>query len=287
MMRRDDTTARRLVVATTAIAVPGRLRRRPRLLRGGSLRRPCGRHERSGDVVRRSRSRAGHRIGHHHPVARRPAPRTPVSLPPTSAAAPSCWCLAFTRRASPSRVSSTSRRKSLRPAIRSRPRNFPISRTQITRAHDGHDRRRRHLAGTTRGRERVVGPGSPTGPDGDQLRRRAVGGRGLTHGRSRGVGAVLRRSRRPASCPAIPVHRCPAERPDRPPHDYGVVIILLGVADKMVPADQVEPLRQGILAFLNASHLDMVDKPRAALEFERARKLSRKPARAGTRSCRG
>jgi dienelactone hydrolase len=60
----------------------------------------------------------------------------------------------------------------------------------------------------------------------------------------------------------------------RPPHDYGVVIILLGVADKLVPADQVEPLRQGILAFLNASHLDMVDKPRAALEFERARKLS-------------
>jgi dienelactone hydrolase len=60
----------------------------------------------------------------------------------------------------------------------------------------------------------------------------------------------------------------------KPPHDYGVVIILLGVADKMVPADQVEPLRQGILAFLNASHLDMVDKPRAALEFERARKLA-------------
>jgi dienelactone hydrolase len=60
----------------------------------------------------------------------------------------------------------------------------------------------------------------------------------------------------------------------RPPHDYGVVIILLGVADKLVPADQVEPLRQGILAFLKASHLDMVDKPRAALEFERARNLS-------------
>ena len=60
----------------------------------------------------------------------------------------------------------------------------------------------------------------------------------------------------------------------RPPHDYGVVIILLGVADRMVPPDQVEPLRQGILAFLNASHLEMVDKPRAAVEFERARKLS-------------
>jgi len=60
----------------------------------------------------------------------------------------------------------------------------------------------------------------------------------------------------------------------RPPHDYGVVIILLGVADRLVPAEQVEPLRQGILAFLNASHLDMVDKTRAALEFERAKKLA-------------
>jgi dienelactone hydrolase len=59
-----------------------------------------------------------------------------------------------------------------------------------------------------------------------------------------------------------------------PPHDYGVVIILLGVAHKVVPADQVEPLRQGILTFLNASHIDMIDRPRAALEFERARKLA-------------
>src|SRR5688572_17127656 len=60
----------------------------------------------------------------------------------------------------------------------------------------------------------------------------------------------------------------------RPPHDYGVVIILLGVADRVVPAEQVEPLRLGIRAFLNASHLDMVDKPRAALEFERAKQLA-------------
>ena len=60
----------------------------------------------------------------------------------------------------------------------------------------------------------------------------------------------------------------------RPPHDYGVVIILLGVAERVVPAEQVEPLRRGILAFLNASHLDMVDKPRAALEFERAKQIA-------------
>jgi dienelactone hydrolase len=60
----------------------------------------------------------------------------------------------------------------------------------------------------------------------------------------------------------------------RPPHDYGVVIILLGVADRLVPVDQVAPLRTAILAFLNASHLEMVDKPRAAEEFARARTLS-------------
>jgi dienelactone hydrolase len=60
----------------------------------------------------------------------------------------------------------------------------------------------------------------------------------------------------------------------RPPHDYGVVIILLGVVDRLVPADQVEPLRQGIRIFLNASHLDMVDKPKAALEFARAREAA-------------
>jgi dienelactone hydrolase len=59
-----------------------------------------------------------------------------------------------------------------------------------------------------------------------------------------------------------------------PPHDYGAVIILLGVADRLVPADQVEPLRQGILTFLSATHLDTIDKTRSAAEFERARKLA-------------
>jgi dienelactone hydrolase len=57
----------------------------------------------------------------------------------------------------------------------------------------------------------------------------------------------------------------------RPPHDYGVAVVLSGVADKLVPHEQVEPLRQGILTFLTASSLDMIDKPRAELEFTRAR----------------
>jgi dienelactone hydrolase len=58
------------------------------------------------------------------------------------------------------------------------------------------------------------------------------------------------------------------------PHDYGVVIILLGVAERLVPADQVARLQQGIRTFLEASHVDMVDKARAGVLFDRARALA-------------
>jgi hypothetical protein len=57
----------------------------------------------------------------------------------------------------------------------------------------------------------------------------------------------------------------------KPPHDYGVAVVLSGVADHLVPAEQVEPLRQGVLTFLTASSLDMIDKPRAEIAFKRAR----------------
>jgi hypothetical protein len=60
----------------------------------------------------------------------------------------------------------------------------------------------------------------------------------------------------------------------RPPHDYGVAIILLGVADRVVPPDQAEPLREAILTFLEASRLAMVDKDSSAREFEHARELA-------------
>src|SRR5690606_1156739 len=58
------------------------------------------------------------------------------------------------------------------------------------------------------------------------------------------------------------------------PHDYGVAIILLGVADKVVPSDQVEPLRDAIRAFLHASHVDVRDKEQGAIEFARARTVA-------------
>jgi dienelactone hydrolase len=59
-----------------------------------------------------------------------------------------------------------------------------------------------------------------------------------------------------------------------PPHDYGVVIILLGVADRLVPAEQVPMLRQALHSFLEASRLDLVDQAQSAAEFERARALA-------------
>src|SRR5262249_19228741 len=70
---------------------------------------------------------------------------------------------------------------------------------------------------------------------------------------------------------------CTGVQPDgtlRPPHDYSLAIVLLGAAHLVVPQPQVEPLRDAILSYLEASRLDMVDKAKAALEFERAKHLA-------------
>jgi dienelactone hydrolase len=69
---------------------------------------------------------------------------------------------------------------------------------------------------------------------------------------------------------------CTGIQPDgtvRPPHDYGLAIVLLGAADQVVPHEQVQPLRDAILSFLEASRLDMIDKAKAAVEFARAKSL--------------
>ena len=73
-----------------------------------------------------------------------------------------------------------------------------------------------------------------------------------------------------------------ADGSTRPPHDYGLAIVLLGAADRVVPAPQVAPLREAIQSFLEASRLDMVDKAKAAEEFARAKTLAQtldEPAR--------
>ena len=55
------------------------------------------------------------------------------------------------------------------------------------------------------------------------------------------------------------------------PHDYGIAIVLLEIAPAMVPADQVEPLRRGVLTFLEGSLHDLHDKARAQELFAEAR----------------
>jgi hypothetical protein len=54
------------------------------------------------------------------------------------------------------------------------------------------------------------------------------------------------------------------------PHDYGVAIVALDLAERLVPPDQVDPLRTGILTFLHASHLALFDQKGAAAEFKNA-----------------
>jgi len=68
----------------------------------------------------------------------------------------------------------------------------------------------------------------------------------------------------------------------RRPHDYGVVIVLLGLADRVVPPEQAGPLRAAILTYLRASHYDLIDKRKAAVAFAEARQMAaalREPAR--------
>ncbi len=57
----------------------------------------------------------------------------------------------------------------------------------------------------------------------------------------------------------------------RPPHDYGVTVVLLTFADRVVPADQVTALREGIGIYLRASSLTLVDMKQAEAEFAHAR----------------
>jgi hypothetical protein len=57
-----------------------------------------------------------------------------------------------------------------------------------------------------------------------------------------------------------------------PPHDYGLAVTLLNLADRVVPADQVGPLSKGIDGFLLASSLAVTDPPKAIPIFEEMKK---------------
>ena len=61
-----------------------------------------------------------------------------------------------------------------------------------------------------------------------------------------------------------------------PPHDYAASVVLYGLADRgVVPADQVQPLRDGIETFLLASQLTLVDMTQANATFEQAREMQK------------
>jgi dienelactone hydrolase len=57
------------------------------------------------------------------------------------------------------------------------------------------------------------------------------------------------------------------------PHDYGAVVALLNLADRVVPAEQIDGLERGITMFLQASSIDRLDPAKAAEVFARARQL--------------
>lgn len=63
----------------------------------------------------------------------------------------------------------------------------------------------------------------------------------------------------------------PGSNVHRTPHDYGVAVVLYGLAAAMVPPDQVAPLRQVIAGFVWASHLDTVDRLAAIQAFADSR----------------
>ena len=59
-----------------------------------------------------------------------------------------------------------------------------------------------------------------------------------------------------------------------PPHDYGVAVIAYAAADRLVPHEQVAPLREGIRVFLLASQLTLVDTGKADAVFQQARDIA-------------
>ena len=65
------------------------------------------------------------------------------------------------------------------------------------------------------------------------------------------------------------------ERHKRPAHDYGLAIVTSGLADRLVPPDQVEPFRHSVGTFLKASGLALVNTHQAEMIFAQARELER------------
>lgn len=73
-----------------------------------------------------------------------------------------------------------------------------------------------------------------------------------------------------ADLPRTMRYLCTGTLPDgttRPPHDYGVAIILLEAIPRFVPSDQAAPLRTALLAYLDASSLTSTNVDAASALF--------------------
>jgi dienelactone hydrolase len=60
----------------------------------------------------------------------------------------------------------------------------------------------------------------------------------------------------------------------RPPHDYALAVILLGVADRLVPASQVDRLRDAVRKFLWSSTEERIDRTQAERGYAELRDLA-------------
>jgi dienelactone hydrolase len=60
----------------------------------------------------------------------------------------------------------------------------------------------------------------------------------------------------------------------RPPHDYALAVILLGVADRLVPASQVDRLRDAVRKFLSSSTEERIDRTQAEQGYAELRDLA-------------
>lgn len=85
----------------------------------------------------------------------------------------------------------------------------------------------------------------------------------LTSGEVLGDLEAAKRSSAVAGADHVGVH---------PPHDYGLAVVLLNLADRVVPADQVAALSRGIDGFLLASSLAVTDPPKSVPVFDEMKK---------------
>ena len=77
-----------------------------------------------------------------------------------------------------------------------------------------------------------------------------------------------------ADLPRVMTFLCTGKLPDgstMTPHDYGVVIILRGGIDKLVPPDQVAPLQHAVDTFLDGLGYDSTDPSRSRALIDQAR----------------